>query len=138
MHNGYQDTLDRIAEPPRWFDEHAVPRFCEFTPQETANIYADECCLLLIGCQGCATEFPVCISRTAYQTLESARSLGSFVRSDDLFYGDPPNTGCCPAGPTMSSLPLRVLEFWKRDRRHQWLRVSELEVELATPQSYAL
>jgi len=41
----YEDILSRIAEPPRWFDEQGVPRYCEFAPHCIANIYADECAL---------------------------------------------------------------------------------------------
>jgi hypothetical protein len=29
----YEDILSRIAEPPRWFDEQGVPRYCEFAPE---------------------------------------------------------------------------------------------------------
>jgi hypothetical protein len=33
MHNHYDDILDRIDEPPTWFDDYGVPRFCEFSPR---------------------------------------------------------------------------------------------------------
>jgi hypothetical protein len=36
----YEDILSRIAEPPRWFDEQGVPRYCEFAPHRIANIHA--------------------------------------------------------------------------------------------------
>ena len=36
----YEDILSRIAEPPRWFDEQGVPRYCEFAPHRIANIYS--------------------------------------------------------------------------------------------------
>jgi hypothetical protein len=38
----YEDILSRIAEPPRGFDEHGVPRYCDFAPHRIANIYARE------------------------------------------------------------------------------------------------
>jgi hypothetical protein len=62
MNHDYQDILDLIVEPPRWWDEHAVPRWCEFHPEATANIYADEALLMLIECQDCGHEFHVCMS----------------------------------------------------------------------------
>ena len=40
MHQHYKDILDRIAEPPVWFDEHGVPRFGDFSPRNLSNIYA--------------------------------------------------------------------------------------------------
>jgi hypothetical protein len=53
MHNYYKDIISKIPEEPQWFDEEAVPRYCPFTPDKLANIYADECALVLIQCQGC-------------------------------------------------------------------------------------
>jgi hypothetical protein len=40
MYRRYDDILSRIAEEPTWFDEHAVPRYCTFAPDQIANIYA--------------------------------------------------------------------------------------------------
>jgi hypothetical protein len=62
MHHDYQDIRSRIAEEPKWFDEHAVPRFNNFEPSEIANIYAEECALVLIKCQNCDHEFKVAFS----------------------------------------------------------------------------
>ena len=47
-------------------------------------------------------------------------------------YGDPPNARCCPPGPTMSSVVLRCVEFWRRSltSARQWERVPELEIEI--------
>ena len=42
------------------------------------------------------------------------RSLTTMADGGALHYGDPPNMGCCPAGPTMSSIPREVLEMWVR------------------------
>lgn len=57
MHTCYNDILSRVSEDPKWFDEHAVPRYCEFSPDECADIYARQVCLLLAECQNCAREF---------------------------------------------------------------------------------
>lgn len=35
----YDDILNRITDPPLWWDEHAVPRFVPFEPKYMANIY---------------------------------------------------------------------------------------------------
>lgn len=133
MNCGYEDIRALTDSPPLWWDEEAVPRYCEFSPQEKANIYADECVLMHIECQGCDAAFKVCLSRTRWQTMESSRSLASFVKDGDLHYGDPPNVGCCPAGATMNSVPRRVLEFWKRsydENRGEWHRDKSLEVAI--------
>lgn len=116
MHHDYKDITSRISDPPLWWDEFAVPRYSKFSPAECANIYANEVCLLHIECQGCGAAFKVCISRTTWETMETARSLESFVRGHDIHFGDPPNAGCCAAGPTMNSVPRQVLEFWLRGR----------------------
>lgn len=130
MNNSYDDIRMKIAEEPRWWDEHAVPRYCDFSPSEAANIYADECCLVLIECQGCDEEFHVAFSQTWYETMETTRALASYVKDGDLHYGDPPNADCCAAGPTMNSVPVKVVEFWRREQ-FEWERVPELEVDIS-------
>lgn len=63
------------------------------------------------------------------------------VKDGTIHYGDPPNVGCCPAGPTMNCWDLRVLEFWERGSKSgdgqtdafdamQWRRRADLEIEL--------
>ena len=42
MNTEYDDIRALIAEPPRWWDEFAVPRYCDFHPRRAANIYARE------------------------------------------------------------------------------------------------
>ena len=54
MDRNYLDISSRIAEAPTWFDECAVPRYCQFYPQYMANIYAREGVLVEIACQFCA------------------------------------------------------------------------------------
>ena len=137
MHNHYSDILDKVdGQLPEWFDENGVPRFCDFTPKRLANIYADSCCLLTIGCQGCGRAFHVAMSDSASQQAMQQhwlnrpwRRLAELVRNGNIHYGDPPNMGCCPAGPTMNSIPRRVLEFWLRDK-FDWERCAELEIDI--------
>jgi hypothetical protein len=125
VNHHYPDIVDRLGTP-QWWDEHAVPRYCTFAPQHAANIYAAEVCLLEIACQDCATAFRVCMS---VGPLDG--SLAGAVEADTIHYGDPPNAGCCAAGPTMNSVPLRVLEFWAQGgpgpQRFDWIRRPKLE-----------
>lgn len=129
MNGQYAEIIAAMGEP-KWWNEAAAPRYVEFSPRETANIYAVEAALVLIECQGCEREFKVCFSRSRYERAMSARTLSSFIRGRDLHYGDPPNIGCCPAGPTMNSVPRRVLEYW-HDCDLEWKRDRELEVEIS-------
>lgn len=155
MHHHYNDITDRIGSKPKWWDEHAVPRYCDFHPDQTANIYANEVVLLLIACQDCGHEFPVCMSQSrgemamrAYNILVEKHmrkptdeefsgqmerwSLASQIETDTIHYGDPPNAcppSCC-AGSTMNSIPLRVLQYWRHKKgggMPAWERVENLE-----------
>ena len=139
MRHHYDDIRSRIAEEPRWFDEKAVPRYCEFHPDRTANIYAREAVLFRIRCQGCPQTFDVCMSWSMGVREALARPpvtsspLPGLIRTGALHYGDPPNVRCCPAGPTMNSEPMRVLQFWRQggpNAAFEWVRVPDLEVAL--------
>jgi len=150
MKHHYRDIRERIAEEPLWWDEEGVPRYCEFAPNETNNIYADQAILLLIACQGCRKEFKVCMSQARYRAYINASerlgrndltdedikdyTLKEFVRSKRIHYGDPPNTGCC-GGTTMNCIDLKVLEFWERPN-FDWVRVPELEIEIEKAEDY--
>lgn len=124
MHRHYIDILSRITEPPTWFDELAVPRFGAFAPAALADIYADECALMEIRCQACGQSFQVAMSTGSHEYAFGKPRLSADVSG--LHYGDPPNMQCCAPGPTMSSEPIRVLEFWTRDA-FDWIRQPLLE-----------
>jgi hypothetical protein len=126
MNHHYKDIRDKLGEP-LWWDEYAVPRYCEFAPDETGDIYAREAVLLEIACQDCGTRFKVCMTTPPYTQRPS---LADLVRDDEVHYGDPPNAGCCAAGPTMNSVPLRVLEFWDRTVGLDWQRIPDLQREI--------
>lgn len=130
MHNDYSDIRDRIQEQPKWFDECAVPRYCDFAPRETANIYAEQRVLAEVDCQNCGRMFRVAFSWGVLDGCRGVPSLEQDIRDRALHYGDPPNIQCCPAGPTMNSVMRRVVEFW-RQAPNVWdfERVTELEVE---------
>lgn len=127
MNNEYTDIMEKIAAPPLWFDEHAVPRYCDFAPTKIANIYAEECCLMEIACRGCERTFLVAMSADVMTRVRGHKMLSA--RGFDLHYGDPPNVSCCASGPTMNSDPKKVIEFWRRID-HEWTRAPELEIEL--------
>ncbi len=118
MLHDYGDIRDRISEPAKWWDESGVPRYSDFAPRETANIYADECALVQIACQNCGTRFDVAFSRSkSFAVLEGDKAtLADRIRDGSLHYGDPPNTACCLAGPTMNCDDLRVIEYWHQEK----------------------
>lgn len=125
MHCDYYDITDRLGEPI-WWDEHAVPRYCEFSPGETAYIYSNVAALVLIECQGCGHEFKVAFTESV--TCLPENRISKLIQEGRLHYGDPPNWDCCDAGASMNSIPIRVLEYWKNR-----LRDPEFEVDLKLP-----
>lgn len=136
MNHHYNDIRSRIAEPPRWFDENGVPRYDDFSPRDVANIYAREAVLVRIACQGCGARFDVAFSRDRIGwkcgKMVELPPLADSIRDGSLHYGDPPNIGCCPAGPTMNCDDLRVLEYWRRSKSgFDWDRDGALERPLA-------
>ena len=138
MNHHYNDIRTRIDEPPVWFDERAVPRYCCFAPGETANIYCNETALVVIACQACGERFNVCFSQSRIDIgwilrygAEPQPTLADKIRDGSIHYGDPPNTDCCAAGATMNCDDLRVLEYWYRDEvGFGWKRDASLEVEI--------
>ncbi len=141
MNHDYMDIISRIDEPPLWWDEYAVPRYCEFSPRVNANIYADEVVLLLIQCQGCGQHYKVCLSSDLMKRIrflpdeETGKdytmlpTLAESIQSGSIGYGDPPHTDCCAAGPTMSSVSVRVLEYWTKPKSG-WEKERKPELEI--------
>lgn len=142
MLQGYEDIGRRIGVPPLWHDEAGVPRYDPFEPRLCADIYCDECALVLIACQGCGDKFKVAFSASHHRTwmergmgdeasFEAARyAVAQQIRDGSLHYGDPPRRDCCPAGPTMNCEDLIVLEYWRRRDDCTWERDSSLEIQL--------
>lgn len=132
MRCSYSDIRDRISEQPKWWDERGVPRYCDFSPREVADIYSLQVALVSIECQSCGREFKVAFSSNVFDQLLGRATLEEAVRARTLHYGDPPNIGCCPAGATMSSILGTVLEFWE-DRGAEFERRPDLEgIDLAS------
>lgn len=132
MKQRYSDITSRIAESPAWWDEYGVPRYGAFTPYARADIYADECALLMISCQECGKEYRVAVTRRDY-------AMAAQIRERTLHYGDPPRacSDPCLAGASMGSISRRVLEYWKmsfdlgdRDTYGTWVRDQSLEIEI--------
>lgn len=134
----YRDITRRLGEP-LWYDEHGVPRYDPFHP-DLCGVYDTYVALLEIACQACGRRFHVAVGVDAgwhmvttggkEPELPTRESVGSFD------FGDPPRHTCddgglC-AGETMSSVPLRVIEFWRRDWRRgglaEWRRDPAHEV----------
>lgn len=42
-------------------------------------------------------------------------SLKDLIQRKEIYYGDPPNIGCCPSGPTMNSIPVKIVEYWSKN-----------------------
>lgn len=133
MHRYYEDILSLTDKPPLWWDENAVPRYCPFEPTKIAGFYAHQAALVLIACQSCGTEFKVVISMDSIEALQTGSWLAESV--PNIWYGDPPNTRCCPSGPTMRSDTKKILEFWQHVDS-SWVRVHELELECEAEGSY--
>lgn len=142
----YTDILSRIAEEPQWFDRHGVPRYEPFAPQFISNIYARQAILLLIACQSCGREFLVEMSTTDDGLLgviedyifgqDANLDLVSDERdASPVHYGDPPNVGCCPAGPTMNCIDIEIAEAWELNffGERRWVRRHDLEVSVIEP-----
>jgi hypothetical protein len=138
MHHHYEDIRDRISDPPVWYDENAVPRYCNFAPSEVADIYAAEVALVEIACQNCEKPFLVAFSRSISWRIMiisgirgmTVRDIADLIRDKSLHYGDPPNFGCCAAGPAMNCNDIRVVEYWRR-KHMDWERDHLLEIPLA-------
>jgi hypothetical protein len=138
----YKDIIEKLGEP-KWFTENGYPRYCEFSPEESSDIYADEVVLLRIACQGCKTQFDVEMTSSFGKRLTFKRltqsdkvdTLSDEIGKKEIHYGDPPNIECCPAGPTMNCIDVKILQYW-RSIDFQWLRYPEFEIEIESLEDY--
>ena len=136
----YRDIKSRIAESPKWYDSNGTPRYNDFTPSLSPNIYAKQVVLLLIRCQNCGQAFSVEMNWDELKGIESrhdrfdfSAQMQSFISLkrpswSPLHYGDPPPHNC--VGDTMNCIDVRILEFWTRSSSWDWERISKYEVEL--------
>ena len=127
----YDDIRRRIPEQPKWFDNHGVPRYDEFKPDDVPNIYAREACLYLIRCQACHAKFKVSAHSDDYvRIIHKDINLSDQITNKFLHYGDPPRHNDCAGGDTMNCEDIRVLEYWRKER-FDWVRMPEFEITLA-------
>lgn len=136
MHESYTDITSLIDEEPQWWDEAGVPRYCQFHPLLSNNVYINEAALMLIRCQSCDQLYRVAITHGPMDELFAVvktLSIAHRIKAGQLHYGDPPNTDCCAAGATMNSIPVRVLQYWHKDIHFRWTRDETLEVDIDTP-----
>lgn len=134
MHISYEDILALHPEPPLWWDENAVPRYCEFEPSKVVNIFANEVALIQVLCRHCAKPFTVAITseRMPKVLVPEYETIREDIIFRQLHYGHPPNVGCCPEGPTLTSIPMKVFQYWHRDvhRENIWKRDYSLELNI--------
>jgi hypothetical protein len=140
MHARYDDITSRIAMRPIWYDEGGVPRYSTFSPEHCSNIAASECALFEIACQECLRTFFICQTGASVDATGTASPLADWIRENVSNYcgvcGDPPRHGIreaadrgCLAGDSMTSLAIRVVEYWRRFRADwNWTRDESLEI----------
>lgn len=126
MHSRYDDIVERIAERPLWWLD-GVPRYGPFHPKP---FWGREVALVHTECQECRTRYDVAV-QPRWPVCISLRDALAYANSFDV--GDPPNAcnvlrARCAAGPTMTSLEVRILEFWVRDGTFDpWRRDKSME-----------
>jgi len=135
MHHHYNDIRSLILQDPAWWDENGVPRYGKFQPDKLSDIYATEAALVRICCQACHEEFDVAFSWSVIRWLNQPSEIfpeapiAEQIKAKTLHYGDPPNVGCCPSGPTMNCEDRYVLQYWRK-KSVEWVRDPGLEVSL--------
>ena len=103
-----------------------MPRFCEFSPDKLANIYASEAVLLLISCQlGPHHHFQVAMSRV----LPAEADFATEIRGKKIHYGDPPVVAYCNS-PEANSVAIQVLPYWRREIAGRWMRDPTFEIDV--------
>lgn len=110
MNRNYSDIIDRIGMPPVWWEAGGVPRYNSFDPKESTGVYAAEAALVEVATQGCETTFLV-----LFESSNRSGEIANDIRNESLEYGDPPNVYCCNgACSAMSSVAIRVVEYWRQ------------------------
>jgi hypothetical protein len=134
MWNSYKDIRDRAGEPD-WWSDGGLPRYGTFDPHDV-TVYGRYVAFVRIACQCCDQEFRVAVAPDSWiqipvlpkreSTPDPWDAIGSF------HFGDAPYHDCIGAGETMNSVPLEVLEFWKRENLVKWERDVAYEFVLPT------
>jgi hypothetical protein len=129
----YADIVGRVPARPIWW-LRGVPRYVPFRPEMVGG---SEVALIHTECQKCRMRYDVAAVPQG-PSYSSLRTLIAFENAVDV--GDPP-FAChvlgaqCPAGYSMTSLEMAVLEFWHWERHEKavptWRRDSSMERPLA-------
>ena len=124
MNRRYDDLLSMSDRKPSFFQAGGVPRWSDFRAGESTDKYAHDCAIVEIACQLCDMRFHVLMESTS----RDRKTIAEAIRGNALYYRDPPNVGCCDAGPSMTSLTIAVVEYWRREETFLWRRDPSLEV----------
>jgi len=133
VHAKYEDLLE-IGGIPLWFDQNGTPRFSPFTPELTADIYANDLAFMEIACQNCHQKFKVLASPDRFQRdvvyPQKAESPNALLDGADCWneigsfhYGDPPRHGngdetvCPTCGKEYGTI--EELEAHRADLQHE-------------------
>jgi hypothetical protein len=155
VYRDYADITSRLG-PCKWYDGNSVPRYEEFSPN-MCDVYNRYVAFMEIACQSCDKRFLVASEISMMQTyqvslpisplegdekkidevtrkLDKEGGLSPWEQIGSFHYGDPPRHGTeetCVAGDTMNSVPVRILQFWKKDNKgFEWIRDPKFEFEL--------
>jgi hypothetical protein len=126
LNRSYEDLFALTTVEPTFFQKGGVPRWGTFEPGRSTDVYAVEAATMEISCQGCDARFHVLMERRSHG---EPKTLAERILDGSIHYGDPPNVGCCPSGPSMNSEPVRILGYWSRSD-WQWKRDPSLEIEM--------
>jgi hypothetical protein len=152
----YDDIISRLG-PCKWFDGQGVPRYEDFHP-DLCDIYNCYVAYLEIACQSCDKRFFVA-SEMDFMDMHSTNftlplrplngnekkineverkldgsngSISPWEQIASFHYGDPPRHDDCLSGVTMNSVPIRIIEFWKKDAKgFNWVRDPDYEFVLS-------
>lgn len=134
MTQTFADIKALTDKLPTWYDEHGIPRYCEFTPDEVVSIYAQRAAFLEISCQCCSEKFMVAMHLDMLGAGTHKEWGDTPEAAALLHYGDPPAHGC--TGDSMNCIDLRIVEYWVRliewakfcQNDSMWERRKDLEI----------
>jgi hypothetical protein len=73
-------------------------------------------------------EFLVAYTTRSHGNVSLKEKIENSVIQEYL--DDPPNVQCCPSGPTMGSIGLKVERFYKQNKSYKLKRMKKYEVDI--------